>query len=92
MIWIRTQNRKDLVLVERLSIELYTDELRFVIVSLSYNDKLGIYKTREMAMKVLDQIQEFIYNQECDRLYSNNYDISYGATAVFEMPDDEVEL
>lgn len=75
--WIRSQNRTQLQDVNRFVIEQF--EIGIYIVGNGCT--LGIYSTKEKALKVLDQIQ---YNME---------PFEHEPTMVFQMPaDDEVEV
>jgi hypothetical protein len=52
-IWIRTQDRKDLILIVEAHVyEKYVN---------SEGDTLGFYKTPERALEVLDEIMTAIY-------------------------------
>ena len=71
-LWIRSQDRKDLVAIDgRLSItrvptEKYNVEDGYRIEHFSF--LLGIYKTEERALEVLDEIQKTIINNEIIKL------------------------
>lgn len=72
--WIRSQNRMQLQDVNRLVIEQF--EIGIYIVGNGCT--LGIYSTKEKALKVLNDIQDF-------------YECTYCET--FQMPqDDEVDV
>ena len=71
--WIRSQNRMQLQDVNRFVIEQF--EIGIYIVGNGCT--LGIYSTKEKALKVLDQIQ---YNME---------PFEHEPTMVFQMPTDE---
>ena len=54
-LWIRSQDRENLVKVDRLTI----DDTNSIFCD--YNDfYLGTYKTKERALEVLDEIQELL--------------------------------
>lgn len=69
-LWIRSQDRARILKCEKLYIQVLNGEFHI----LNENEfPLGIYETRERALEVLDEIQEYI---------SNNY------AEVFEMPEE----
>lgn len=75
--WIRSQNRMQLQDVNRFVIERFETGIYIV----GNGCTLGIYSTKEKALKVLDQIQ---YNIEL---------FDHEPTMVFQMPqDEEVEI
>ena len=57
-LWIRSQDKKRLIKSEKIIIVEFTDKTECEI----WNDtvKLGTYKTKERALEVLDEIDEFI--------------------------------
>lgn len=71
--WIRSQNRMQLQDVNRFVIEQFETGIYIV----GNGCTLGIYSTKEKALKVLDQIQ---YNIE---------PFEHEPTMVFQMPQDE---
>lgn len=70
--WIRSQNRMQLLDLNRFVIE----QFEFGIYIVGNGCTLGIYSTEEKALKVLDQIQ---YNMEL---------FEHELTMVFQMPTD----
>lgn len=60
-----------------------------------YEQELGIYSTKEKALKVLDEIQNAIENNgyyNIDNFCLNTYALKRG-TQVYQMPaDDEVDV
>ena len=96
-IWIRSQDKEKLINVnEHFSIE-YTDVGmdKTQLKSIKYaiwgdNVKLAIYSTKEKALKVLDEIEKKII--ENNTIVCNEKEWSkYVGTVncVFQMPDDE---
>ena len=58
-LWIRSQDKKDIMKVDAVCMELdYYDETTYSIYGFLYEDKvlLGIYRTEERALEVLDEI------------------------------------
>lgn len=83
-VWIRTQNRKSLLKVYDVWIDT-TDMVDQGYVSImansSFSFELGIYKTKERAFQVLDEIQKRMFDWiSCnyhDRFYSILYEMPY---------------
>lgn len=71
--WIRSQNRMQLQDVNRFVIEQFETGIYIV----GNGCTLGIYSTKEKALKVLDQIQD------------NMESFEHEPTMVFQMPQDE---
>lgn len=94
--WIRSQDKETLTDVKHLSMRylngyygIFTDN------HLAPNEmcNLGMYKTKEKALKVLDLIQECIESNEHIKHVCHDYVYgSYKEVKVFQMPqDDEVK-
>lgn len=94
-IWIRSQDKGDLILAEKINYFYTPPSFR-----ISANEVLvGYYSTKEKAMKVLDMIQDEI--RKPYRTYSKG-ESSLGiitqalenySDKIFQMPqDDEVEV
>ena len=76
--WIRSQNKSTLLNVNFVRIHDYGDRCLITGAMDKYEYELGLYSTKEKALKVLDDIQEF---NECT--YSE----------MFQMPqNDEVTI
>lgn len=79
--WIRTQNKY--ILANANSFRIRKDSIdTWVYYAINgyydgYEQELGIYSTKEKALKVLDQVQ---YNME---------PFEHEPTMVFQMPQDE---
>ena len=82
-LWIRSQDRKNLVQIKQISINYYHNKQ--IIANYKpdqyensgcYYELLGIYETKERALKVLDEIQAYI-----------NSDVMFNLN-VFEMPKE----
>lgn len=93
---IRTQNRKTLVDITNLVIEISRSKLisKNSIIAYHTNDfsssdyiTLGTYSTEEKALKVLDMIQK-TYESTTSQLSINGFLITQ-CNKVFEMPADE---
>ena len=79
--WIRSQDKETLTDVKHLEIKHIGDYyVIFTDNHLAPNNKceLGCYKTKEKAIKVLDEIQRFIDNKPL--------------ISVFDMPKDMIEI
>ena len=79
--WIRTQNKY--ILANANSFRIRKDSIDdWVYYAINehydrYEQELGIYSTKEKALKVLDQIQD------------NMESFEHEPTMVFQMPQDE---
>ena len=86
-LWIRSQDKTDLVKVDRLTI----DDTNSIFGD--YNDfYLGTYKTKERALEVLDAIHQRLVNIQCIELAGVEYITSHmkrtGVDCVYEMPEE----
>jgi len=90
-LWVRSQDRTKLVKVNQLEYD-YTkikEEERHKIITVLNNDcfVLGIYKTKERAFEVLDEIK----NQLLDNVIATDED-GYATllenTCLYEMPKE----
>lgn len=75
--WIRSQNKRILTKVNEV-IVVFVDENKCFISGFwdKGSDTLGVYLSREKALKVLDEIQDLIH-KACD------------SGITYEMPQDE---
>lgn len=67
-LWIRSQNKKMLIKSKKIAIEENKDSDECIIVNYTENLEwcnLGIYKTKERALEVLDEIENFLINDNC---------------------------
>lgn len=89
--WIRSQNRMQIQDVNRFVIERFETGIYIV----GNGCTLGIYSTKEKALKVFDEIQNAIENNgyyNIDNFCLNTYALKRG-TQVYQMPqDEEVEV
>lgn len=91
-LWIRSQNKKELIPDPKLGIDQC--ENRYYIVD-RYNFEnafiLGEYKSKERALEVLDEIQEFIEDKEKSNIEITSDGINQSITypkIVYEMPEE----
>lgn len=94
--WIRSQNKKILSKVNEVLICTMDDNKYFIEGFWNRgSDTLGIYSTKEKALKVLDEIQDAIENTDyyrIDNVGHGTYVLANGVK-VYQMPqDDEVEV
>lgn len=87
-LWIRSQNKGALIKVEMLG---NTDGTINSYLGINQT-KLGEYKSNERAIKVLDEIQEYI-NNECEFLEREQHTsmgiyIKKEQMRVYEMPSE----
>ena len=61
--WIRTQNKEDLIKCQKISI-IGPGKDVYLLVELTNDNyiELGIYKSKERAIEVLDEIQAYLEN------------------------------
>ena len=85
--WIRSQNRMQLQDVNRFVIEQFETGIYIV----GNGCTLGIYSTKEKALKVLDEIQDAIEDTDyyrIDNIGHGTYALGKGVQ-VYQMPQDE---
>ena len=94
-LWIRSQDKHNLVKVNNLSASYdfdYNDNKHcYTIQEHEYGTALGYYETKERALEVLDKVQKHL--MELGKTYANtdNRGIINGLTYyghVFEMPEE----
>ena len=99
-LWIRSQDKETLILVEHLDIYC-DDEIEQIYCIEECGNDLGRYKSKERALEVLDEIQKLLQPQIlCKKgkiigsfdntIYKENdrYEIQELSTYVYEMPKD----
>lgn len=72
-LWVRNQDKENLVKVELLEIEERQKDCAIITMFQKNVAHLGIYKTKERALEVLDEIQKYMDN-------------GYGD--VYQMPEE----
>lgn len=79
-LWIRSQDRKDLVKVNSLwimdnqiwmEVPFYENHKKLGLTVSGHNHKLAEYKTKERALEVLDEIHKCITDKEILYVYKN---------------------
>lgn len=89
--WIRSQNRMQLQDVNRFVIEQFETGIYIV----GNGCTLGIYSTKEKALKVLDEIQDAIEDTDyyrIDNIGHGTYALGKGVQVYQMSEDDEVEV
>ena len=89
-LWIRSQDREVLTKVIDIYKQADTNEIW------AYSDRvikncLGFYETKERALEVLDEIQDYIENRCSTKLINDINSITYETTTrgnVYEMPKE----
>ena len=79
-LWIRSQDKEILIKVDRIGIEKFDDGYGIVTyerIGTKNEFGLGLYKSRERSLEVLDEIQKYL-------LLPNTDNSAY----VYEMPSD----
>ena len=90
--WIRSQNKRILSNVDEVLV-IFVDENKCFISGFwgTGSDTLGVYSTKEKALKVLDEIQNAIEDNgyyNIDNFCLNTYALKRGIQ-VYQMPQDE---
>ena len=91
-LWIRSQDRRNLIKTERLYVSGKNDEY---YIGDSLIGHIGIYKTEERALEILDEIENFIYTEVniVNSLYEEadievKSKILCNMAKIFEMPEE----
>lgn len=98
-LWIRSQDKERLFKVKQL--EIRENEAGYIITSINFENTygynfltLGIYKSKERALEILDEIQGFIQNDENEAEYiHSNTELVFRTTEklnrnVYQMPEE----
>lgn len=64
-LWVRSQDKKRLISVTNLYIPISRNGEDFSIYTFDTDVELGIYKTEERAIEILDEIQNFMRDYAC---------------------------
>lgn len=94
-LWIRSQDKMNLVKIKQINVN-YRDNTQIIANyqaemyenSGEYYELLGIYKTKERALEVLDEIQEAQVGNYHYRCPSNVKVSNNENTIVYEMPKE----
>ena len=95
-LWIRSQDRETLMLCKRLSIidkDIRDDGTDSYIINAdngAWDYDIGLYKTKERSLEVLDEIQTYIEKQGTTEILSENgipNHLKYYGN-VYEMPKE----
>lgn len=93
-LWIRSQDKKDLVKVNSLwimdnqiwmEVPFYENHKKLGLTISGHNHKLAEYKTKERALEVLDEIQDELIGSDFMPMDENEI-MTCGSTKVYEMP------
>ena len=91
-LWVRSQKndniRPILLKVNEFEIGDYNDDMNCIVVNNLHC--VGIYKTKERALEILDEIQRTITKQLVNRhkQLDSNYSFEVIDTAIYEMPSE----
>lgn len=91
-LWIRSQNKKELIPNPQFGIE-QCEERYYIVDRYNFGNDfiLGEYKSEERALEVLDEIQEFIECREKSNIELNidgiNQTITY-PKRIYKMPKE----
>lgn len=93
-LWIRSQDKKNLVKIRQISLNYRNNKQiianyipDFYPNSGEYYEFLGVYKSKERALEVLDEIQEAKLGNFHYRCPSNVKVSSKEDTIIYEMPE-----
>lgn len=94
--WIRSQNRKSLTDCDSFAVERFFEQYQVVTLSSrsGISVALGIYSSEEKALRVLDEIQDYIEDvQNCtiDNM-GRGFFVLNKRTQIYEMPADEEDF
>ena len=95
-LWIRTQDRMNLVKINQVSLN-YQNNKQIIANyipeiyenSSCYYELLGTYKTKERAIEVLDEIQDELISSDFMPIEKNEEVVlTCGSARIYEMPED----
>ena len=91
-LWVRTQSRFELAKINSVYAGYQEKDKDYVIMGEKHNGgaRLGSYATKERALEVLNEIQEFIEKRGENYLLTNKDGIITGQKhygLVYEMPE-----
>jgi len=91
-LWIRSQDKTTLIKVTKLCFEWNIDNEPTIYGYEKYDnyERLGVYKTKERALEVLDEIQTYIEKKGTPEIFSQNGipNVMKYYSRVYEMPKD----
>lgn len=97
-LWIRSQDKTQLLKVIGLYYDYQKEKHHITCITENDYSWIGIYKTKERALEVLDEIQKTIINNEVIRIIMPNvkdmrgneelYKENVFNTMVYEMPKE----
>ena len=86
-LWIRSQDREHLI--KTTDIDLDCDDKRAILIN---NYHMGVYKSKERALEVLDEIQDLFIKQHISESTINKDGIVFNTeqlnSIVYEMPKE----
>ena len=87
-LWIRSQDRETLMKVNRIDIQ----NKSVICYDNDYHCNetyMGIYKSKERALEVLDEIENALLNKWANNVkYEEHYDDEKPSSLVYEMPKE----
>lgn len=94
--WIRSQDGKSLTDCDSFAVERFFEQYEVVTLSSrsGISVALGIYSSKEKALKVLSKIQDAIedtYYYKIDNICHGTYALGKG-DQVYQMPQDEEDF
>ena len=93
-LWIRSQDRENLCKANGLRLESYNDGTFYIMACGRIAFTAGIYKSKERALEVLDEIQSCIQTNCLFDLYSkmgrfyNDFNKKWNCVPVYQIPKE----
>lgn len=89
-LWIRSQDKTMLYKANEVFTESVINNCKetgeyYICVN---NEGFATYKSKERALEVLDEIQQFVNNDGCTFISQDVQSISLNAYKVYEMPSE----
>lgn len=94
--WIRSQDGKSLTDCDSFAVERFFEQYEVVTLSSrsGISVTLGIYSSKEKALRVLDEIQAIVESKQfcvIDNVDLGNY-VLHNGVQVYQMPQDEEDF
>lgn len=94
-LWIRSQDKMNLVKIRQISLD-YSNKKKIIANYMPdlfensgcYFELLGTYKTKERALKVLDEIQEHIGFLNVEMCAGRFGELDFQSDIIFQMPKE----
>lgn len=91
-LWIRSQDKSRLVKCESLSHGVYGSSYEIRVFTNNYDFQIGVYESKERAIEILDEIQNFIENNYQTELPSHGNNIIANGHIVLAIRKNVYEM